>query len=86
MTGNFTCNLTNMPTTANRSYVVILILNQGATPYYASVLQVNGVTQTMRWPNAFISGVNPNRIEIQALTLYYTGSNWIVLAQITSFG
>ena len=75
-----------MPITANRSYVVILILNQGASPYYASVLQVDGVTQTMKWPNAFVSGVNPNRIEVQAFTLYYTGSVWIVLSQITSFG
>jgi hypothetical protein len=84
--GNFTCNLTNMPLTANRSYVVILILNQGASAYYASSIQINGVAQSMKWPNAFITPVNPNRIEIQALTLYYTGSVWIVLSQITSFG
>ena len=84
--GNFTCNLTNMPTTANRSYVVILILDQGANPYYASVLQINGTTQTMKWPNAFVTPVNANRVEVQAFTLYYTGSVWIVLSQITSFG
>jgi len=83
---NFTCNLTNMPTTANRSYVVILILNQGATAYYASSVQINGAAQTMKWPNAFITPVNANRIEIQAFTLYYTGLAWIVLSQITSFG
>jgi hypothetical protein len=84
--GNFTCNLTNVPTTAYRSYVVILILDQGATPYYASAIQINGVPQTMKWPNAFITPVNANRVEVQAFTLYYTGATWIVLSQITSFG
>ena len=84
--GNFTCNMVNMPTTPNRSYVVVLILNQGVVPYYASGLQINGVTQTMKWPNAFIPPVNANRIEIQSFTLYYTGASWITLSQLTSFG
>jgi hypothetical protein len=83
---NFTCNITNLPTTASRSYVVVLILQQSATPYYANVVQVNGVPQTMKWPNAFISPVSPNRTEVQTLTLYYTGTVWIVLTQLASFG
>ena len=66
-------------------YVVILILDQGATPYYASAIQINGVAQTMKWPNGFITPVNANRVEVQAMTLYYTGATWIVLSQITSF-
>jgi len=83
---NFTCNITNLPTTANRSYVVVLILNQGGTPFYASAVQIGGVAQAMKWPNAFVSPVNANRIEVQSLTLYYTGAVWIVLSQLTSFG
>jgi hypothetical protein len=82
---NFTCNITNLPTTASRSYVVVLILQQLATPFYANVLQINSVTQTMKWPNGFISPVNANRTEVQTFTLYYTGSVWIVLAQLASF-
>jgi hypothetical protein len=83
---NFTCNMTNIPTTANRSYVVILILNQGATPYYASALQIGGVAQTIKWPNAFLPAITANRVEVQSFTLYYTGSSWVTLGQITSFG
>jgi hypothetical protein len=83
---NFTSNITNLPTTAARSYVVILILQQSATPFYANALQINGVPQTMLWPNAFISPVNAFRTEIQSLTLYYTGSTWIALSQLASFG
>lgn len=83
---NFTCNITNLPTTANRSYVVVLILDQGATAYYASAIQIGGVAQTMKWPNGFVPPVNANKTEVQSLTLYYTGSVWIVLSQLTSFG
>jgi len=84
--GNFTCNIINLPTTSNRSYVVVLILNQGVTPYYASAVEIAGVAQTMKWPNAFVSPVTANRIEVQSLTLFYTGTTWIVLSQLTSFG
>ena len=84
--GNFTCNIINLPTTPNRSYVVVLILNQGPTPYYARTVEISGVAQTTKWPNAFISPVTANRIEVQSLTLFYTGATWIVLSQITSFG
>lgn len=83
---NFTCNITNLPTTPNRSYVVVLILEQGASAYYASVVQIGGVSQSVKWPNGFISPVNANKTEVQSLTLYYTGSAWIVLSQLTSFG
>jgi hypothetical protein len=86
ITANFTCNITNLPITGNRSYVVVLILEQGAAPYYASVIQIGGVSQTVKWPNGFIPPVNANKTEVQSLTLYYTGSVWIVLSQITSFG
>jgi hypothetical protein len=83
---NFTCNIINLPTTAARSYVVVLILQQSATPYYASALQINGVAQTMLWPNAFISPATALRTEVQSLTLYYTGAAWIAMAQLASFG
>jgi hypothetical protein len=83
---NFTANIVNVPLTANKSYVVVLILNQGATPYYASAIQINGVPATMKWPNAFIPHVVALRTDVQSFTMYYTGSTWIVLAQITSFG
>jgi hypothetical protein len=83
--GNFTCNITNLPTTANRSYVVVLILNQGPIPYYANAVQINGISRLMSWPNGFVSPVNENRLEVQSLTLFYTGATWIVLSQLTSF-
>jgi hypothetical protein len=86
ISANFTCNLTNMPTTANRSYVVVLILAQGASPFYANALQINSSAQTILWANATIPTPVANRTEIQSFTLYYSGAAWTATAQYTSFG
>jgi hypothetical protein len=86
ISANFTCNITNLPTTANRSYVVTLILVQGGTPYYANALQVNSSSVSILWPNASAPTATANRTEIQSFTLYYSGSTWTAVSQLTSFG
>ncbi len=46
---NFTVNLTNVPTTADRLYTITLYLSQGSTGRLATAFQVDGVAQTIRW-------------------------------------
>jgi hypothetical protein len=86
ISANFTCNITNLPTDTNRSYVVVLILAQGASPFYASALQINSSAQTILWVNATTPTPVANRTEIQSFTLYYSGAAWTATAQYTSFG
>lgn len=86
MTANFTFNITNLPTTANKSYCITLILIQGATPYYGNVLQITGTPVTIRWFNATVPTPMANASEIQTITLYYSGSAWMAFGQLTSFG
>jgi hypothetical protein len=85
---NFTCNITNIPTSANRSYVVTLIIVQATTgsAYYANALQIDGNAVTIKWPSAVLPTPVVNRVEVQSFTLYYSGSAWTVLGQYTSFG
>jgi hypothetical protein len=86
MTANFTINLTNLPTVANKSYSVVFTLVQGATPYYISALQIAGVAQTIKWPGASAPTATASRVETETFRLMYTGSAWTVLGQLTSFG
>jgi hypothetical protein len=86
MSANFTINITNLPTTANKSYVITLILVQGGTAYYANVLQIAGSSVTIKWPAATAPTVTANRVEVESFTLYYSGSAWTALGQLTSFG
>jgi hypothetical protein len=86
ISANFTCNITNLPTTAARAYVVNLILVQGASPFYANALQINSSATTINWVNNTTPTPAANKTEVQSFTLYYSGAAWTALAQYTSFG
>ena len=87
ITSNFTINLVNTPTTNNRTITISLILTQGGTPYYATALQINGVSQTVRW-STVTSNFTPtaNRKEVQTFTLIRAGSSWTATTQLLSYG
>jgi hypothetical protein len=64
-----------------------LILNQGATPYYASALQIAGVAQTINWVNGTIPQPVASKKEIQTFTLVRTGAAWaVVFSDYGSYG
>jgi hypothetical protein len=84
MSANFTINITNLPTTANKSYSVVFTLNQGSPAYYISALQIAGVAQTIKWATS--PSPQASHVDVIAFTLMYTGSAWTVLGQLTSFG
>jgi hypothetical protein len=83
---NFTANLTNLPTANNRTYVIVLHLVQGSTPYYANALQIDGSSVAIRWLNATIPTPVGNRFEIQSLTLFRFNNTWNVAGHYASFG
>jgi hypothetical protein len=86
MSANFTANITNVPTTNNRSYVVVLNLDQGATPYYANALEVNGSSVSIKWLNAASPTATANRLEIESFTIYRVSNSWVATGQFASFG
>jgi hypothetical protein len=87
ITASFTANIVNLPTTANRSYVVSLILQQStAQAFYANALQINSIAATIQWPNGTAPTLNNYSTIVQSFTMLYTGVNWLPLAQITQFG
>jgi hypothetical protein len=91
---NFTLNIRgNSSTTLNsilttgQSITLALLVTNGATPYYMTALQVDGVSQTIRWQGgtAPTSG-NASSIDIYAVTLVKTGSaTYITLASQSQF-
>jgi hypothetical protein len=83
MSVDWTANITNLPTIANKTYGVVFILVQGATPYIINGFEIGGTAQTVLIPGAFTP--TANNTEIVSFTLYYSGSVWTVLAQHTSF-
>jgi hypothetical protein len=83
---NLTVNITNLPTTSNRNYVVSIYLVQGGTPYFVNVLQIAGSAVTIRWAGGSVPTPVATRVEIQTFSLYYSGTAWTALSQLSSFG
>jgi len=91
---NFTLNIRgNSSVTMNdfmstgQSLTVVLLVTNGATPYYANVIQVDGNTVSPKWQGgtAVTSG-NANSVDSYTFTLIKTGANtFTVLGSQTKF-
>ena len=86
MANNFTVNLTNVPTTGNRTIVVPIIIQQGVSAYIANQFQIDGLFQNINWLGNVIPVGTANAIDVVGFTLIRTTANWTVLGQLTSYG
>jgi hypothetical protein len=86
LTGAVTINLTNIPTSVNRTIVVPVIIAQGATGYVPS-LQIVGVAQTIKWLGGTTPTATASKTEVFGFTLIRTTTGtWVVLGQLASYG
>ena len=82
---NFTANFTNLPTTNNKTITTTIIISQGATGYSPNVVQIAGVTQSIKWAGGTYS-VSTNKVDVVGFTFIRSGATWSqVLGQISSF-
>lgn len=86
ISSNFTANFTNVPTTADRTISVVLILVQGGTAYLPTAVQIDGVTQTINWSGGFAPTPVINQIDIVSFNLLRVGSTWTVIGAGTTYG
>ena len=85
ISANFTVNLTNVPTTNDKVVTITLILSQGVTGYYPNALQIDGVSQTIKWTNNSLPTPSVSRIDVASFSLIRTGSAWVVLGQFSNY-
>jgi hypothetical protein len=82
---NYTANFTNLPTTNNRVLTATIMINQGPTGYSPTIVQIDGVTQSVKWSGGTYS-VSTNKVDVVGFTFIRTGSVWAqVFGQISSF-
>ena len=83
---NWTVNLTNLGVSDFVLTNIRLFIDQGGTGYYPNALQVNGVSQTIRWQGNATPSVSTNRIDAVQFSLIYLGAtNYLVFGQIVGF-
>lgn len=86
-TANWTANLTNMPTTNNRATVITFIITQGATPYLPTVLQIAGVTQTVKWIGGLSPSGTASKVDVIAYSIIRSSAGaWVVLGSLSTYG
>ena len=86
LVADFTANFTNVPTTADRTISVVLVLSQSATAYIPTALQIDGVVQSINWQGAITPSGNADQIDIVSFTLIRTGAAWTVIGSLTTYG
>jgi hypothetical protein len=82
---NFTANFTNVATTNLRIKALVLIINQGSTAYMPTAVQIDGVSQTVKWAGGVTPGGTASGINIVTFTLIRASSAWTVIAQTSNF-
>lgn len=85
ISSDFTANFTNVPTTDDRSIGIILILDQGATPYLPTAIQIGGVSQVIRWSGGVVPTGTSTFIDIVNFNLFRIGSAWTVIGNLFTY-
>ena len=85
--GNVTANFTNVPTTNDRIHTPTVILSQSSpTAYIVSVVQVDGVGQTINWSSGITPTGNASKQDVFGFSLIRSGSAYKVLGQMSTYG
>lgn len=83
---NFTANFTNVPTTNNIVVNFLLIVYQGATPYFPSAVQIDGVANTILWFDGNTPVPVANKRDTFAFALVRVSNGWSVLGNYSTYG
>ena len=83
---NWQANFSNVPVVENSVVVFTIIINQGGTGYYPSTVTVNSASSSILWANNVTPIPSANKKEIATFTIYYKGSSFIVLGNLSSYG
>jgi hypothetical protein len=82
---NFTANFTNVPTTNDRSISIALVLDQGATPYIPTSVEINSSLESIKWSGGSEPSGTANYVDIVNFTLIRSGSGWTVLGSLSTY-
>lgn len=87
VSSNFTANFTNVPTTDNRTIVVTLMIQQGATAYIPNAVQIAGSNNTIKWIGGNVPTGNINKLDFFAFTLIRISGAWTaVTGSLNTYG
>jgi len=84
--GNITASFTNVTTTDSRATSITVILSQSATARIVNAVQINSTSSTINWANGVVPTGNSNKHDIFGFNLIRSGSTWVTLGQMSTYG
>jgi hypothetical protein len=85
LAADFTANFTNVSLNNNEITSMSLILEQGATAYIPTAVQIDGAAQTLLWQGGSAPTGTANGVDHVTFSLIYNGSSYTVLGQLASY-
>jgi len=86
ISANFTANFTNTTIPANNATSFTLVLNQGATAYVPTAVQIGGQAQTVNWQGGSQPAGSANKKDVVSFSVVNNNGTWVTLGQLTTFG
>lgn len=84
--GALTVNFTNIPNSSSRMINMRVYIAQGATSYIPTSVEINGVSNSLRWQNGVIPTGTANNIDFCQFLIWSFGSGtYLVLGQVNSY-
>jgi hypothetical protein len=83
---NWTANFANLDLGTSGSTNLVLVVEQGATPYYPSAVQIGGFAQTIKWLGNVTPTPSANKTEIATCTIFNTAGTFTVLGSYSTYG
>jgi len=85
ISANFTANFTNLVLDSGYAKNLTLVLDQGATAYMCTALQIGGSAQTVTWQGGSAPTGTSSGIDVVSFSIIYDGATYTVLGQSVSY-
>ncbi len=83
--GDITANFTNLGLAQEYATNLTVIINQGATPYEITAIQIEGSAQTINWQGGSAPTGNANGIDSFSFTVLNDGGSYVIMGQMVDF-
>lgn len=82
---NWTANITNLSATTNQGTNLAIVVQQGATAYLPTALQIGGTAVTINWQGGAAPLGTNNGIDVVNVSVLNLGGTYTVLGQMVDF-
>jgi len=82
---DWTANFTNLGLTAEYATTLSIVIDQGATAYIPSAVEIGGVAQTLLWQGGSAPSGTADGTDVVAFSILNDGGTYIVMGQLVGF-